>query len=348
MAELDLIRFEEEQKKNHLKKLINDKEFKYECVIAACNITGAVVFENILSKAWFTFLQIMRLPKFKVINKRVLSEEEKELENTARDSITYQELKSAYEEYINNIVNLIKIFKLENSKETMLFLQILMENGLLSESLKHEYYKYEHYKELTPELLGAKIVTGKSVCRHMSTLFVNVLNNLGYPSANMHCHLEKGNPIERLKKGNVELDHSIVATYDKGEKYLFDPTHILFATTPSGIDMSTEESTYVAEYVDKENKDNENRYLIINPYTREDELNSKDTCSLLNNARIARITNGEFEYLLAKMVRLQSTNDKIIIDFTMRNHNLAVKIANLTRELMPSSDKPITKHLIRK
>ncbi len=348
MTQFDLVKFEEDQKKNHIKKLISNKDFKYESIIALTNITGAIVFENIISKVWFTFLQIMRLPRFKIINKKVIAEEEQELQNTARDSITYQELKESYEEYINNIANLIRIFKLENSKEIMVFLQILMENGVLSESLIHKYHKDEYYKEYAKELLGAKVVTGKCVCRHMSSLFVNVLNTLGYPSSNMHCHIENGDPIARLKKKNVELDHSIVATYDKGEKYLFDPTHTLFATSPKGIDVSLEEANYVAEYVGDEEKEVEKRYLIINPYTEEDEFATERTCKLLNGARIARITSGEFEYILDRMVKIFSNNDYIIRNFVIQNHQLTTRISKLTREFMPSSDKLITKHIIRK
>ena len=75
-----------------------------------------------------------------------------------------------------------------------------MELGYFSKQMNHQYKIFEHESEYLEELLGAKVATGTSVCRHMSSFMADVMNELGYTAANISCTINKEDPIKQLKK----------------------------------------------------------------------------------------------------------------------------------------------------
>ncbi len=348
MAEFNIIEYEEQQKKEHLKRLFQDRNFKLEGVTTLLYIASGAIFDSIFSRIWFGALAGLKIPAFKRINERVKSAEKDELIEIIRDSQTYKDLETEYQEYIKDLASLIRIFKFKTAKEIIIYLECLMESGFLSSTQEHKYYIYKNEKDYIPELYGAKVLTGACVCRHMSSFQVNMLNQLGYQAANISCHMTGEDPVKTIEKGKVKLDHSITGVVDNGEKVLYDPTHNLFATIPTGIDMKSEASLFISEYVLPENVHKDNRYLLLSPNLHYANPGNEASCEALNTTRLARITLGEHDYLLEKIGKIHTANIPLELDFFVKHWDQLRTITRLYQELMPYNDAEIKKHIIRR
>ncbi len=348
MEQLDIIALEKELKKERFKNHLTNKRFMIETSIAVASLTAGALVESSISRMLFCFGGGTRLFTIKVLHEKILLEEKQKVIDIISESETYKELEKEYEAYIKDLANLIKIFGFKSAKEILLYLQFVMETGLLNPKFDHKYKIFKYEKDYFPELHGARVITGRCVCRHMSSLYSDILNELNYSSANIHCVATSDDPVKMIQKRKAKLNHCVTGVVDNGEKIIYDPTHGLFLTIPTGIDNKAEESMHVTEYIAPQSVSKEKKYLILSPNIEAANIGRKAESQALNTTRLARITIGEYEYLRNRVENLFCANKRITDEFYFVHFNQMRKIDSLYQELMPFSDTPITKQIIRK
>jgi hypothetical protein len=261
-----------------------------------------------------------------------------------RTTTTYKELMDEYQKYIKDVAKLVKIVGLNSAKENVVYIHALMELGYFAKQMDHQYRLYKYERDYLSELCGAKVVTGKSICRHMSSFIVDVMNELGYTAANVSCTVNEDDPVKRIQKGNVELDHAVVAVADKGTKFLFDATNGNFIALPVDFDFTEIESIHVSQYVVPEKK----RYLIVCPLMETLNFGREKQCKILGSTKLCKMSVYEVNQLREKIERVLHGNMHNQFAFHIMHEPQRRKIENLYQELLPDNDEEITSHIVRK
>lgn len=88
------------------------------------------------------------------------------------------EIRKMYQEFLTNYNKLNKIFDLNNPIEIQTMFSYLLYKGYLSKEKTFEF-SGDQARNIKL-LLGTNIFTGKGVCRHISAMSVDILNDAGY------------------------------------------------------------------------------------------------------------------------------------------------------------------------
>jgi hypothetical protein len=346
MEQIDVIQYQKELKKGRLQRLSHNKETLFAVVVGALSIQNALLNEAAFFRAFSAFVIGLEVSQLRRCWKKEEIVEESKVSEMLRDTTTYKELKKEYELYVQEIARLIKGVGLKSAKEAVTYLQALMELGIFAPNMKHKYQKFEHEREFLEELCGVRVVTGQSVCRHMSSFFADVMNELGYTAANISCTVCKGdeNPVKLIQRNKVVLNHAVTGIIDQGQKFLFDPTNGNYIGLPQNFDFTPIESVHVAQYV----LPDQTKYLIMNP--RIDTLNfgREKEGQILNRTKIITMSPYEVKYIREKIEKVLLGNMPNQLLFYTVHKAQREKIESLYREIMPFSDEQIKKHLVRR
>ena len=212
---------------------------------------------------------------------------------------TYQELDKEYRQYVKDVAELIRYVGLSSSKEVLLYLQALMETGHFAKNNDHKYQLFEHERDFVQELYGAKVLTGRSVCRHMSSFFVDVMNELKYTAANICTTPPLLQPIEDVINGKSQLNHQVVGIVECGRKLVFDPTCGEFSAESKDLDTPNIQFE-ICQVVIPETK----LFLMMSPYSEYINPNNEQACTTMNKTKLGRITSEEVKYLKNKIERV--------------------------------------------
>ena len=98
----------------------------------------------------------------------------------------FEKLEIFYNEYIEKITKLIKVFDNLDMYQQILLYDNLLYCGLLSATNTFEYHDYIIDKDHN-SILGARITNGNGVCRHMASNQQDVFNQLGYQTVDISC-----------------------------------------------------------------------------------------------------------------------------------------------------------------
>lgn len=145
-----------------------------------------------------------------------------------------KQIRSLYQEFITNYNKLNKIFDLNDPIQIHTMFNYLLYKGYLSADKNFEFSKKEA-RDING-LYGASVITGKAVCRHISAMFTDILNNYG---------------IESSQLGVYSMDYSVNINilaqpkYTKEELVNWVQTHITDEKTYSKV------MKFVEELVDK-------------------------------------------------------------------------------------------------
>lgn len=166
--------------------------------------------------------------------------------NNSYYKINCDKIKHLYQYFIKNYNQLNKIFYLNNPIEIYAMFTYLLDNGYLS---KNKNFKYST-KNLNDiyNLLGTDVINGHGCCRHISSMFCDILNNYGVESCNLCVYL--GDSIvynnDELTKliidgkimptdfitiisdevlKNKDANHVITMSIKDNKIYLLDPTN---------------------------------------------------------------------------------------------------------------------------
>lgn len=346
MEQIDVIKYRKELKKERPKRLLHDRQALFAAIVGAANLPSAILNESAFFRAFSAFVIGLEISQLRRRWKKQEIIEEYKVAEMLRETSTYQELKNEYDSYVKDVAMLIKSAGLKSAKEVISYLQGLMENGFFAKNMKHQYQKYEYEREYLEELCGVKIVTGKCVCRHMSSFFVDVMNELGYTAANVSCAVceEKDDPIKLMQRNKVTLNHAVAGVVDQGQKFLFDPTNGNYIGLPQDFDFKPIESIHVAQYAIKEKK----RYLIMNPHSETLNFGRYEEGERMNCTKLATISPYEVKYIREKIEKVLTGNMPNQLMFYMEHEPQRAKIELLYRDIMPFGDEPIKKHLVRR
>ncbi|MDE5888646.1 MAG: hypothetical protein K2H20_01355 [Bacilli bacterium] len=181
----------------------------------------------------------------KEINKNV-AEKGKQFEAMCRLMRTtkeYHECKKLYDIYVVEIANYLHNLGIKNSEHAVIYLDLLLRNGMLSITGRNDYHLYKNDKEFLCELFGARSIGGISVCRHMSALTADILNIEYYSSWLNGKYIFNIDEIESKEP----FLHAIVGVVCEGGKIIYDPTSSSFAAEPKDIIYSQKSQARIAE-----------------------------------------------------------------------------------------------------
>lgn len=341
-----MLKYQEELKKGRLYRVLKENGKARVALAAACAQIPGLFIPN--QEFLHAFLVILTLTELKYVNREIKKAgkpEEQLIANKLRNTSTYHECVKEYNQYIKEVARLIKHLGFKSSKDVVAYLQLLLETGHFSKYMNHRYKKFNHENEYITELCGARVLTGKSVCRHMSTFFADVLNQLGYTAANIQVNTAEKDPIRIAIDEHRIPNHAIVGVMDQGQKFMFDPTSGLYTTPAKGISYEEPESALVSEYVSNQGP---KRYVIIDPKSKILNPQREKQLKILNSAKEMTITTGEAEYLKNKAVLIYRGNAHNQFQFFTSQEERRAKIAELYSDLCPHSDSKIKEWTIRK
>ncbi len=126
-----------------------------------------------------------------------------------------KQIRELYNYFLNSYNKLNKIFDLSNPVEIYTMFTYLLNKGYLSKNRKFEFLDRQEID--LKVLLGTEVITGKAVCRHISSMLTDILNKCGIES----CQLGIYSKIYVLNIDNIEEQK-----YTKEELAQWVRTHI--------------------------------------------------------------------------------------------------------------------------
>ena len=351
MEYLDIFKTTEElqTKKNRFKRLIkNDssKIFLYlstlvsQSALIAVNPNAApFIFTNTLSSLLIAYSIYNLNNCWKNTNSF-----ENELLEQIRNTSTYQECLFEYHEYIKDLADFINMFGFSTIKEIVIYLQFLLENGLLSEKLSHQYYSYKYETDILSELYGTRVLEGKSVCRHVSSLFVDTINELNYTSCNVVTSVIENLPAKTLKSKEIDWNHSIIGVEEKGELLLYDAIGKCFVNSFDGTKNNLIESYRIGKSCVPISKP----YYLIDYYQKTLNYNRSEENLNIIYKPIMTVSSEEQEYLIDRVKDFYILNMVEAFEFYQKEQNRMVNIVKLAKSLSPHTDKEISSWLVKK
>lgn len=278
----------------------------------------------------------------KEINKNVLNNANRyeAIGKILRTTEEYYGCKRLYDFFVCEIAHHIHSVGINNSEAAIIYFDLLLRNGILSVTNKNDYHLFKYEKEFLPELLGARAISGASVCRHMSALTADVLNIEHYASWLNVRYIESP---EELEKENPYL-HAVVGLIGKNGKIIYDPTSSSFASEPQNKEYTLKTGSRIAEtFISFTSLTEVGDLILLNPqqclvnteyekelinvwYTPFEEVILNDYLNLVKQTtKLYRDTLNEIQYL--------KKNARDIIE----------EIVDLEQRLQPHGDTPILK-----
>lgn len=227
MREIDLIKVQNGDSRQHLKNFLIEQRGIYNLLLTGVgtavasigNVSSLLIGGSILSGSIAALYKKWKNP----------IPEDSLIDYYLSKSQLYKELQEEYKYYIGEIASFIRKLDLKSSEEVIMYLQALMENGLLSVNFRHEYKKFKYDNEYLTHITGARVLTGKCVCRHMASFFADVLSEVGYKSCVvvLNNYTDVPSP-EDLDDRDMLYTHAAVAVIKDGCKYIYCPTGAFF------------------------------------------------------------------------------------------------------------------------
>ena len=260
-----------------------------------------------------------------------------------RKTSDYKKCIELYDDYIKRLAEYISKYKFESIKEIAFYFDFLLTNGVLSSNFKNTYHDFKYDRNNIVEILGARTLSGASVCRHMSCLAADCFNELGYVAELINVastsDISKITGIDSLKE--VNWAHGVVGIKDDNSKILYDPTVSRF----SG--QSNIETSKLTDYIAKVSFVTPETFLLINP-TQYSFSQSHNGLETLTTLPLQKLNEDELFFLRQQIYEIFDRNRDSAYHFYCENYNLIKEIANLESILCPHSDKEITSWTLKK
>ncbi len=338
-----MLLLQDELKKTRFKQLLKDPYFLAALSAILVNIPSLLItninFLRFIAAFTVTFESVFIKRQVQILR----NTEYNYIKNILVNTTTYKECEEEYNKYIEQVAKLIRGIGLTSSKEIILYLEMLMLSGCFSKNHTHTYHDFKYEYVDIASIAGARVLTGKSVCRHQSSFFVDVLNNLGFESTNITVTRAEKDPVQLAKSRKKKWNHAVVGIADQGEMYLFDTTSSTFCTRPTNIDFSELESILVSEYVSPLSG-----YLVMNPQLTELNKGHELHYHKIMNTKQAQITKEESDFLKERMKNLFKANEQAQYEFHLEQEKLRNNIDSLYTELIPHQDTPIKEWILRR
>ena len=116
---------------------------------------------------------------------------------------TGKELEELYQEFLKNYCQFNNFFELDNPIQIQIMFSYLLEEGYLS---YHKSLNFKNSSESFHWLDGTRVIEGQAVCRHISSMFKDILQTLGFSAYKLPVHITKAekNILPLQQKLNLE------------------------------------------------------------------------------------------------------------------------------------------------
>lgn len=116
---------------------------------------------------------------------------------------TGKELEELYQEFLKNYCQFNNFFELDNPIQIQIMFSYLLEEGYLS---YHKSFNFKNSSESFHWLDGTRVIEGQAVCRHISSMFKDILQTLGFSAYKLPVHITKAekNILPLQQKLNLE------------------------------------------------------------------------------------------------------------------------------------------------
>lgn len=119
-----------------------------------------------------------------------------------------KEIRKLYDEFIINYNKLNKTFSLDNPVEIYALYNYMYSNGYLSKDKVFEIGSDEVRDNFS--IMGSNVFMGTGVCRHLSILLTDILNNYGIPTNYLPCFMgDLDVKMEMIKKEDFKLEETL-------------------------------------------------------------------------------------------------------------------------------------------
>lgn len=269
-----------------------------------------------------------------------------DMASVVRNSLEYKECSRLYDEFIRRVANLIRDMGYSNSMEAVLYFDAFQNGGILSQDSNNVYYNYKYDRVMTTELLGARMASGRCVCRHYASFAADIFSELGLVASPLMVKREEScNPEERLRNPFITWTHALVGIAEGDKKYLYDPTSSLFADKS---DFSFKDERY-SGYVAKPTGDEFAGHYLIYPGNRAVfNRKYKEISYAIGALPLMRLDKEELKCMHEKIEATVTKRIDDIVYFYQSNKKLMREIAELECAISPHGDEPIEKWILAK
>ncbi len=348
--DIDLVEFE----KKYTEYIIID-------IIKKENLKFFSFFIDYIEKIYINLSICLITPVFKLLQSDVLnSEKYKNIWDEVQDRVyagvrhlicdsdMYKKLEEDYYNYLNKLVSFFIKQKITDSIDVAIFYQLLLSNGFLSYNKKFKYdndltkeYAIKNNKYELEYLLGARISTGEAVCRHQTSLYIDIQNNIGNFTWELNVlPIYKKDLYNFLKLNSVETNHLIAIT--QNEKYIFsyDATNNLFLDIINANKSINEYKNLILKPNIKLKKEDEDILYIAPSDKNNYDIDSKLSINLLDKSELNERCN---------MINRQfnEEKDKDILNFYLETRNQLERINKQINEISPIKKEKIKRLIIK-
>lgn len=170
-----------------------------------------------------------------------------------RNTQEYNECLDTYYNLVNEVASLMYDLGIRDSLDIAMFYNELLYNGYLSATGEFTYHKYDVDKDYCQELYGARVTSGRAVCRHMAMNLKDIYDAYGYTASYLAVKGAKGNFGGYLDSRLMphRMNHAVVCVKDRYGKYIVDPTWEKVAMFDSNDNFATiiGENLTLARYI---------------------------------------------------------------------------------------------------
>ena len=133
-----------------------------------------------------------------------------------------KEIRDLYTEFLHNYNKLNDIFHLNNPVEISTMFEFLLFNGYLSKDKEFQALARGSDDKFLFSVRGAEVFTGKGVCKHIASMFSDILNEYGIESSPLVVYINQENlnlDIDSLEQQGYS-DEELVN--QEGKKIIFN------------------------------------------------------------------------------------------------------------------------------
>lgn len=243
-----------------------------------------------------------------------------------RETDDYKYCVELYDSVITDLTCFIKSLGLRDSLDIGMFYQELLYGGILSATGRFNLHGYDFDLGICSEIYGARVSSGKGVCRHVASNLKDLYEKMGFTASYLAVAGTKSTFLNNIRTRIMPstINHAVVCVKDCYGKYIIDPTWDEVAIFDNGenfahiIGDKTEERKYVIGYS-----------TLIN-YR---ELGSYEGYVGIRKAQTANLVNEDIEAARRKAQYLFDNNWSLIRKFYETIKERLEKVAYYEKEI---------------
>ncbi len=347
--EMDLIKYKN-RVDNHqgLYYMLDSSNIPTACSLLV-GLGGMAFFHNpnnvLVYSPFVIFNSLVLFQKYRSFKKSRVSVTGSYLFDKVVKSEEYYECDELYKKYIKSVAEFLKEFNFSSSKELLIFMETLLQTGIFSQDFRHQYHYYKNYYEYVTSLMGAAVLTGASVCRHMSAFFSDILTEYGIPSSFVTVRTsEEKTAKDVLDEWLISYKHAVVGIDNGANKFLFDVVDGSFVSSTGEVDEDLESRIGKAYSYGM----GDDTYYVLAMKQLAFSAKQVEVSKRIADLPFATITQEEMEYSESEGGGKFMTNIPLIRDFYLENLKDVERIAVLSQKINPASDEEITEWTLTK